>query len=178
MREITTKVYTFEELEPEVQDKIIDNWDMLDYDWWESVYEDAEQVGIKILAFDIGRRTIEIKNMIPLCMVAEAIIKEHGETCDTYQESKKFLDKITPLQEKLERVEDIDYRRGRRDCLDTLRDSLTDEIEDLLKDFLHDLGEEYLAILRREYEYLNSREAILNTIVSNNYEFTENGDLI
>jgi len=37
--------------------------------------------------------------------------------------------------------------------------------------------EEYLHIFRKQFEYLESREAIQETIEANDYDFTENGKI-
>jgi len=50
----------------------------------------------------------------------------------------------------------------------------TTDIDD---DFLKSLLKNYAALLQEEYEYLTSREAIINTIKSNEYEFDEDGNL-
>jgi len=175
MREITTKVYKFEELESEVQDKIIEKWPAPEYEWREFTCEDAERVGIKIHAVDTYRGTISME-YFNHCDTAEKILKEHGEECDTYKEAKSFLDKVNPLQVKLERAIEIECSRGYRDCLSILQDDLKEEIEELENDFRHSLGEEYLCLLRQEYEDMTSREYILETIAD--MEFTENGELI
>jgi len=169
MREITTKVYTFDELPEATQDKIIKKWDNADYDWWERVYEDSERVGVTIQEFDIDRRTISIKCNYPID-TARKLLEEHGETCDTYILAKSFLDKINPLVEKLERIED-------RECLRVTQGNLEDEGEDTWPLF-HALGEEYLSILRQEYEWLTSVEGIIETIKANEYEFTKQGEMV
>jgi hypothetical protein len=46
---------------------------------------------------------------------------------------------------------------------------------DLDTEFQRALGKEYLSILRREYEYQTSEEAIIETIEANDYDFTEDG---
>ena len=49
-RTIRTKVYLFSELSEKVKQKVInDNYDInVDYEWWESAYEDAANIGLKI----------------------------------------------------------------------------------------------------------------------------------
>lgn len=49
--------------------------------------------------------------------------------------------------------------------------------EDNTEEFTKLLLEEYLAILRQEYDYLTSEEAIIDTIEANEYEFTKDGEL-
>ena len=53
---IQTKQYEVYTLD-EVLDKAIERqWDInVDHEWWETVYDDAEMVGITIESFDIDR---------------------------------------------------------------------------------------------------------------------------
>jgi hypothetical protein len=177
MREITTRVYQFNELSEKVQDKIIEKWDNADYDWWQYVYEDAERVGVKITEFNTFRGTISLNCDYPYG-TAKKILEEHGMECDTYKLAKVFLDKIQPHLDKLARVENIDYHRGYRKCLRVCQEEIEEKIEDLNYGLIHDLGKQYLSILRREYEYLTSRECIIETIEANGYEFTLEGKMV
>jgi hypothetical protein len=52
------------------------------------------------------------------------------------------------------------------------------EIIDRAIEIFSDKVNEGLSNLRKNFEYLNSREAIIETIKSNDYEFTENGKLV
>ena len=56
MRIVETKVYTFDELSDEAKQKAIEHWreGYLDYDWWDAVYEDADQCA-KILGINIDK---------------------------------------------------------------------------------------------------------------------------
>ncbi|KKK62812.1 hypothetical protein LCGC14_3000600 [marine sediment metagenome] len=45
-------------------------------------------------------------------------------------------------------------------------------------DFEYGLLQEYLSMLRREFEYQTSEEAIIETILANEYEFYIDGELI
>ena len=54
---------------------------------------------------------------------------------------------------------------------------LDEKLDDLDNDFLHDLLEDYRIMLINEYDYLTSREAIVESIDANGYEFDENGNL-
>ena len=49
--------------------------------------------------------------------------------------------------------------------------------EDNEKEFKRAILEEYLAILRHEYEYLTSEDAIRDTLIANAYEFTIDGKI-
>jgi hypothetical protein len=53
-----------------------------------------------------------------------------------------------------------------------------DDLSDMEANFLDSLLEDYAIMLQKEYEYLQSEEAITETIVANEYEFTEEGKQI
>jgi len=56
-------------------------------------------------------------------------------------------------------------------------DRLTDSIEQDLKELLRDFMRWSYRLLEKDYEYLTSEEAIKETILANEYEFDENGNL-
>jgi hypothetical protein len=60
-----------------------------------------------------------------------------------------------------------------------LMDGLDDEpdTKDLDKEFLHNLLEDYRVMLQQEYDYLTSKDAVIETINANEYDFTEDGKL-
>lgn len=55
MRTIRTKVYTFNELNKEGQEKAIEiNSDInVLHDWWNFTYHDAKEIGLKLIGFDL-----------------------------------------------------------------------------------------------------------------------------
>jgi hypothetical protein len=50
-------------------------------------------------------------------------------------------------------------------------------LENILTDLLKEKQKEYLDILDKEFDYLNSDEAVKESIEANEYEFDENGDI-
>jgi len=48
----------------------------------------------------------------------------------------------------------------------------------LEQEFLKCILEDYRCILSNEYDYLQSNEAVIETIITNDYAFTEEGELI
>jgi hypothetical protein len=52
-----------------------------------------------------------------------------------------------------------------------------EDLNYLERDYHHDLNEEMWKMLREEYEYLTSDEAVIESIEINNYEFTEDGKI-
>jgi hypothetical protein len=172
MRERIRKdiVYKFEELSEEGKEKALEGLCDINIssDWWDSTYEDAKNIGLKITSFDIdrgayckGRFTESAEG------VAKNILSEHGKDCESYKTATSYLKELEELREKT-RLNDSEYEEG-YDDLDT---------EDIDAEFLQSLLEDYRIILTHEYEYLTSREAIKETIDANEYEFTEEGKLI
>lgn len=165
MRIIETKVFKFDELSDEAKEKAIENlWDInLDYEWWESIYEDAENIGLKIKSFDLDRSSYcrgEFMISAPEC--AEKIVQEHGKDCETYKTAKSFLNDLNELTSKSENIEDVPE----------------DLIEDLEDEFLKSLCEDYRIMLQKESEYLTTEDVIKENIQANEYEFYSNGELI
>jgi len=152
------KVYTFDELTEEAQDRAIEKQADInvDYEWWDSIEDDAEQIGLSIIEFNTYHRTVKGKLLNDAIDVAEAIIRNHGEDCDTYKLAKQYIE---------------DYEALPQDE-DGWRDS-----EEIDEEFEYALSQEYLSMLIKDYEYLTSREAIIETIVANDYRFTEDGNL-
>lgn len=87
----TIRLRTFDELTPDEQQTVISqNYDInVYYEWWENIYDDAENVGLKITEFDLDRnRHCKISFIDSPLDVAQAIIKNHGKTTDTYKPRK------------------------------------------------------------------------------------------
>lgn len=153
MREINVKVYQFDELSEEAQQKAL--YECREYglyDWHLATYEDAEQIGLKITGFDIDRGSYCKGEFTkhPLDVV-RAIIENHGEQCDTYKTAMRHAP--------------------------ALKLALESEYENAVKaeehEFLHDILEDYLVMLSKEYEYQISDEAVKEMIEANEYEFLD-----
>jgi len=165
MRIKEVKLYHFNELSAEAQDNAIENLSYIntDDDWYQSTYEDAnESALLTISEFDIDRYSIKGNFIESAEDSANAIVKNHGDMCDTFKTATNYLKELSTLK-GIHSVADMDDE-----------DLDTDEID---KEFLHAILEDYLVILRKEFEYQNSREAIIETIEANEYEFTEDGKL-
>ena len=161
------KVYTvfkFDELSETAKQKALEKlWDInVDNEWWECIYGDAKDIGIEITAFDIDRgNMIEIKKNHSELSIAQKIIENHGVICDTYILASKFIAAFNLLEEQQEK----EYTRERQEDEGILCD-----------DFIHNLKEEYLSTLKKEYEYQTSKEQIIESIRSNDYDFSEEGN--
>lgn len=155
MRTETIELYQFNELNSAAKENARDWYRQggFDYDWYDSVYEDAKNVGLKITGFDCGRGSsidIEYISGWSIGDVCRQIIKDHGEHCDTYKFAMEFY-----------RLRHTGYTRKQG--------------EDYREEFLQGIGEEYLSMLRKELEYLESNESIDENIIANEYEFTSTG---
>ena len=164
--ETTTRtIYKFDELSDSAKDKALDNCRHyeVENDWWQYTYEDASQVGIKITSFDIDRASY-CKGEIPDTeQTANDIMDNHGEECDTYKVAAAYLKERDEAIDTFKEDADEDYK--------------DEKLDDLGEEFTKAILEEYLSILRKEYEYLTSDEAVKEMIEANEYEFTKKGEL-
>ncbi len=152
MKTITINLYEFKELSKEVQEKVIQNLCDINvgYEWWDSTYEDAKNIDLLITGFNLDRSKHAKGNFIHTPgNTARLILKEHGEETETYKLAGKFLTECENYQ----------------------------ELEDLEEQFLTDLLNEYANMLQKESEYLQSKEAIIETIEANEYTFEANGKM-
>lgn len=172
MKKITITLYSFDELDEKAKRKALDSLieTNVDYEWWESMYEDSARVGIKITSFDLDKECCgEFIGSAPES--AELILKEHGEGTETYKTAQMFLTDRDSLVEK--------YSDGiKKDCVaDGNEDAYDTEADEHEEDFLRAILEDYLVLLKQEYEYLTSDEAVIETINSNDWTFEEDGTM-
>jgi len=164
----TINLYSFDELSKEAQDKALNDLSDInvDHEWWDYIYEDAERIGLKITGFDLDRNRHATGEFTDDAMfTAEAIKINHGEDCETYKTAVKFLSNYTSKALKFESENERFYFQ-----FEDLAHALSEE-------FLTSLLEDYSIMLQKECDYLMSLEAIIETIKSNEYTFTETGKL-
>ncbi len=152
-RQVTVTLYQFDELSPKAKEKAREWYreSALDFEWWDSVYDDAKNIGLKITSFDLGRsNNIEGTFKLTANHVARAIMKDHGEGCETRKDAQAYLEAYEKAKGVVEQ-------------------------EDLGTEFLKTILDDYLDILRKEEEYITSDEQIDETIRANEYEFYEDG---
>lgn len=171
MKTIEIKLYKFDELPEDIQAKVIQNYSDINvnYNWWEGIYYDAKEIGLKITGFNIDRGNYcELDNIKDLTTVADLILENHGETCETYKIAESFLKERDEIIDSAERDENGDFADEYQ---------VDSDLDDLEDSFKKDLSECYLSILRNEYDYLYIEEAIINTIQANEYDFTADGKI-
>lgn len=164
---IRTKVYQFDELKTDAQKKAIQNLSDInvDYDWWDSTYEDAAQIGLKITGFDLGRgRSITGDTTLSYDEVAKAILTHHGEQCPTHLLAREFINALN--------VMNVTFTLSGKTDPDFIDENNITELEE---QFEKDLLNAYWKILYDEFDYLQTDEAIKETIIANEYDFTVDG---
>lgn len=171
MKEHIVKSYSFAELSPEAQQKALENLADINttFDWWNSTYEDAANIGLKITGFDIDRGSYcQGDFMASAEETAHRIEKEHGEGCETRKTAAEYLHDRDAIIETAPMDENGDFESEY---------TLDKTLDELGADFLRSLLEDYRIMLQKEYEYLTSEDAIRETIEVSEYEFLENGKL-
>ena len=167
MKTHTIITYSFEELSKEAQQTAINNNDDINVfsNWWEYMYEDAERIGLKITSFDLYKKDIEGQFNLSAAEVVANILKEHGETCKTYKTAESFMKIWQHVFNDYMNEQSTNYESKESEG----------HLMELENDFLNALSQDYLKMLREEYEYLTSSDAIKETLIANDYEFTEDG---
>lgn len=179
MQTKTYTVYTYDELTEEQQQKAIERYYNInvDHDWWDFYSEDN---AIDLKEFDLYRRDIRIDFAKSATDTAKYIVENHGAHCDTHITSANFLKEQTEIMTELARYEaeyDLPEEKRERDIESISLDIETCEerIEELAREYRDELAEDILANLQKEYDYLTSEEAIVETFRANEYEFTTDG---
>lgn len=164
---IRTKVYQFNELKPAAkQNAIAELSDInVDYEWWDGTYDDAATIGLKLTGFDLGRgRSITGDLKLSHKDVAKAIIENHGEVCSTHLLAKAFIDTLTVME--------VTFTLSGKTDVDFIDEH---DVAELEEEFEKDLLNAYWKILYDEYDYLQTEEAVKETIIANKYYFTVDG---
>lgn len=190
MKEVTKtyKVFKFNELSSNIQDKVIDKfYDFnIDHDWYEFCYEDFEErlleIGIRNKGFWFSLdRDYHLVMRDPQFSSAATFIEAALKNSDLKVKSSVF--EIVLNEIKIERNHARNGGHGIELCYIPAESrcpklsSLLMDIENRLNEFLKDTLSNFLSILQKEFEYLTSREAIIESIECNEYEFLENGEM-
>ena len=150
MKIVHVKTYQYSELSDKAKEKARE-WYLRGQDGsfeWESVQSDAEDVGLILEGENHGRMQGAFKSSAEDC--ALRVLKNHGETCETYKTAKEFLDSLTK----------------------TVAEEVAEEME---QEFLRSLLEDYRIMYEKEMEYQASEPVIAETMAVNEYDFLENG---
>lgn len=196
MKEHTVITYSFEELSPEAQSKAIENlYDInVDYDeWCDYILDDRKEKlqeygfnnpdigysgfwnqgdGASFTCKDINITTFMHK--LKLCNQFRSLFEgiKHG-----YCYIDVSIDKINHHYSHSNTVlANLNYEEQDNSYND-LRNIQAQQLESIMTSQVRELSDQIYNELQKDYEYLTSEEAIKDTILANEYEFTENGEL-
>jgi len=171
------KVYKFEELLDEAKERALeDNRYVLveDYAWYDSIYDEADMIGIEIKEFDLDRRYIKIRLNTSVLNSVESAMQWFGESTEEYKLVKSYYDAIMKLADSDEVKEYLEENPD-DDAYDAIYNmSLDDRFYD---EYINDMKRVFLRMLENEFNYLTSDEAIIECFNINDYEFFENGKI-
>jgi hypothetical protein len=200
MRIIETKAYTFDELSDDAKEKVIQKFrsNGINYEWWDSVYEQKEEE-IKDAGFDV-------KGMFfsGFWSQGDGAMFEYQDLSQKLRD--EYIDglKLSPMRKEWIRnnisVSGNGKHRGNyyneKSCSHSIYwevdngdlhwskefhkwlESFALDFDEFVIDKYEDLCRDLYKQLEKEYEYLTSDEEITEKILANEYEFTEEGNLI
>ena len=177
MRTIEIKAFQFEELDSQTQEKVIENNRTINVDsnfWYECELDNYKhELKIKVNEFDIYRRKINI-TIEDSFDTAERIVNFFGKESSMVKTAKIFIKDRDSLVKK--------YGEGNEKEGYSVKEEYwseyDEEIEYLEEEFRREIAEEILSMLTSQYEYEISDDAIKETILANEYEFQEDGEML
>lgn len=167
-------IYPFNELSLSSKEKALRNYwqgNMYNDYWFEHIIYDAKEIEIKIKEWDINRGICEIEFLQDIEFTIYKILNNHGESCQTYILAKGYNKEFDLLVAK--------YSNGIKTDIvaEGNEEEFDEEIKDLERNFKDELGQEFLAMLTREYDWINSEEYAIEYFNDMDYKFRENGEL-
>ena len=192
MREITTKVYQFNELSDDAKEVARDWWREggLNYDWWEGVYDMASEAGV-VLGINMGNISFSgfwsqgdgacfdgwyeygrgWKDLLRGVAPANGVLREIGDRLQLVQ-GRHFY--------KVEATIGHSGHYSHEYSMDVV---VTNDGQDMepgvdgeeITECLRMFARWIYSALEQEYEFLDSAEMIDETISCNEYEFLESG---
>lgn len=188
------KVYTFDELEEDVQQKVLERFAQYAYEdtsfEFECMVGDAkESASFKLTEVSDNPISGDGSFISDAETTANTIIENHGEQCRTYIVAAVFLKEFKRLtaerdscQEQIDTLEankdQDEWTAGDNESYrqnDQRLGELEEEIEELEQEFENDIAHEYGSMWSRQLEYLVSEEALKEMIDANDHEFLEDG---
>jgi len=177
MRTIEIKAFQFYELDIQTQEKVIEKNRTINVDsdfWYEYELDNYKnELKIKVNGFDIYGKMINI-TIEDSFETAEKIIDFFGKEPTIVQTAKTFIKDRDSLVKKYGEGNEKEGYNVKQEYWS----EYDEEIEYLEEEFRNEIAEEILSFLTRQYEYEISDDAIKETIIVNEYEFTQEGELI
>lgn len=180
-------VYKFEELPLEGQKKAIDRYRDIntDYEWWEFVYETEknhmEEMGIKIIEINFSGFWSQGDGASFTGIVSDYLLFLEKIGIKTNKKIKKEIEEC-PLDIEFERDTHHYYHENTCSvCINTYHneklEKFFDKVEEKIEKWRIEKCREIYRNLKSEYKYLTSGEAIKETLICNDYDFTIDGEI-
>jgi len=197
MRIKETKVYPFGELSDDVKQEVVEDMADInvDYDWWYD-YDDKKEI-VKLMGIDIDNIYFSgfssqgdgacfegsyeyrkgcvkaIMDYAPKDTELHRIIKElQSIQKKCFYSAKASVKQSGHYMHKYCTEISVDFE-NRNTSIDYYNQEHEENITELLRDYM----EWIYRSLEKDYEYLTSEKAIIETIEANEYEFTADGKL-
>lgn len=175
-------VYKFKELKKEIQDKVIEKLNDIntDYEWWEYMFKDwtakLEKLGYNDVKIYFNGFSSQGDGA---CFTAQIDLLKWAKTHKLSAREIKAIDKgditgrithnygyyfSTSTNVDINSSNDNDYINKTRE-----------KIEKMIVEEREELGDELYRELKKENDYLTSKEAIIETIEAYDYDFLEDG---
>jgi hypothetical protein len=175
----TITIYQFDELDEKAQEKAIEicSDNNVNHDWWEHTCDqDAKAIGLRITEFDLYRGTIEGDLSEYLLDSCKLIRTNHGKDTETFATARQYLKEyIKAYKVWLKEQDEEGYSDDMKPADWLYEFRYSNEADVVTRNYKKAILQDYLIILQKEYEYLTSREEIINTIRANECEFLSNG---
>lgn len=200
MRQQTINVYTFDELSDGAKETARQNWreGHLDYDWWDSTYEDFIQI-LEILGYEVSERDIYFTgfwsqgdgaSFTGLYSYAKGSTRRIREYAPKDVELHAIADELCAMQRhnfyqvtgSISRIGHYVHECSMQ-CNVDRADSVYwsqaayDKAHDTFEDCSRRLAQWLYSALAREYEYQMGDESIDESIAANEAEFHGDGSL-
>ena len=195
MRTIETKIYTFNELSDEAKQKAIEKYYYTNveyHDWSEWIREDFisqtkdfevdnvlfsgfhsqgdgamfEYSSISQELFNEAINSLNIPNYKKSAMIKGGYVNAKGNQLGHYFHEKSC-----------NHIFDFETNNCDHDNIGDLFYDNSIELESFVTNSYEDIAKELYRSLEKSYEYLTSEESITETLVENEYEFTEEGNI-
>ena len=185
MREMSVMVYSFDELSEDAQERALNAFRDInvEYNWWRDTYDTIRTAG-ELIGLEIG--DIHFDPYL-YCIFnadyryARGAVKAVKAVCEGFPWADALCKVAKDLQDLQKRHfyslscavtegRSMNYYR----CFRFGEDYECEDLGDILDDFAHWAR----ILLRDEYRWLTSNDAIRETIEANEYEFTEDGKLV
>ena len=182
MREMNVTVYSFAELSDEAKERVLNEFCGInvEFNWWEDSFDEIRAAG-KLLGLRISDIHFDTDSYCTFDAhyryargAAKAIQAEFPWADDLCYVARDLQDlqrrRFYSLACEVTGGRSMNYYR----CFRFGVDYECEDLGDILDDFAHWAR----ILLRDEYDYLTSDEAVKEAIEANEYEFTEDGKLV